>query len=382
MGVPNTTTFTLQDVVDEINPTTDDLQDCINDSVDALFDTRYKGGKTNLLNFRNYNGFEIDWIQSNNIYCKGDAGTGLIYIHTINGETPLQYSIDNGANWQSNQLFYVDVGTYYLKAKDVNNREIAYASNPVEITEPATAVTINSVSFSNVTVKGTNNGSITINASGGTGTLQYSIEGQWHANHVFDVYAGSYTIMVKDANSCVVVYVSNPVVITEPMLNDWFLPTIYELTKIANQFYHSVGDGGCEAPLVNNRSYWSSTELNATIANCYNLDVYSDGAKGASNYILPCRTFVAATGLHALKDIVISEGGKIFYITDLGGGQSRYYVASSEYTQITHVWSNVVDVLIGTTSASIGQGAANDLAIVMQSNHIDSAAKHCDNLVI
>jgi len=56
MAVPNTTTFTLQDVVDEINPTTDDLVDCFADATSSSFDSNYSGSKNNLLNFRNYGG--------------------------------------------------------------------------------------------------------------------------------------------------------------------------------------------------------------------------------------------------------------------------------------------------------------------------------------
>ena len=54
MAVPNTTTFKLQDVVDEINPTTDDLVDCFSDAVASKFDSSYEGSKNQLLNFRNY----------------------------------------------------------------------------------------------------------------------------------------------------------------------------------------------------------------------------------------------------------------------------------------------------------------------------------------
>jgi hypothetical protein len=54
MGVPNTTTFELQDVVDEVNPTTDDLVDCFNDATASYFDSTYEGSKNQLLNFRNY----------------------------------------------------------------------------------------------------------------------------------------------------------------------------------------------------------------------------------------------------------------------------------------------------------------------------------------
>lgn len=57
MAVPNTTTFSLQDVVDEINPTTDDLVDCVSDATSGDYDTTYyTSPATSLLEFRNYGG--------------------------------------------------------------------------------------------------------------------------------------------------------------------------------------------------------------------------------------------------------------------------------------------------------------------------------------
>ena len=55
MAVPNTTTFSLQDVVDEIKPTTDDLVDCVSDAQSGSYDgTYYSSPATSLLEFRNY----------------------------------------------------------------------------------------------------------------------------------------------------------------------------------------------------------------------------------------------------------------------------------------------------------------------------------------
>ena len=57
MGVPDTTTFTLQDVADEFSlGTNDGLTDCFDEATSADFDPAYSGDKDNLLNFRNYDG--------------------------------------------------------------------------------------------------------------------------------------------------------------------------------------------------------------------------------------------------------------------------------------------------------------------------------------
>mgnify|MGYP003681248603 CR=1 FL=1 len=61
MAVPDTTTFELQDVIDVVNPTSDDLTDCFADAVSNKFNATYKaqyyaaaGDKNNLLMFRDY----------------------------------------------------------------------------------------------------------------------------------------------------------------------------------------------------------------------------------------------------------------------------------------------------------------------------------------
>lgn len=58
ISVPDTTTFTLQDVVDAVVPITNDLVDCFDSALTfspELFDPAYEGTHDNLLNFRNYN---------------------------------------------------------------------------------------------------------------------------------------------------------------------------------------------------------------------------------------------------------------------------------------------------------------------------------------
>ena len=100
MAVPDTNTFTLQDVVTEVNPTTDDLTDCFADAVAASFDAAYEGSKDRLSNFRNSGavsltafttnatwqstkssvvGFTVSTTSCNsNVVVFGTGGTGII----------------------------------------------------------------------------------------------------------------------------------------------------------------------------------------------------------------------------------------------------------------------------------------------------------------
>ena len=93
MGVPNTTTFDLQDVVDEINPTTDDLADCFSDAVASKFDSSYEGSKNQLLNFRNYGAASLNQFQGSGgqsdfkFLCSQSINTN--YWHNGSASTPV-----------------------------------------------------------------------------------------------------------------------------------------------------------------------------------------------------------------------------------------------------------------------------------------------------
>ena len=91
MPVPNTTTFMLQDVVNTVNPTTDDLVDCFADAVSSKFDSSYSGSKNNLLNFRNYDA--------------GASGNQLSFITTSSGGTYGFYLSNATANSTVNATF-------------------------------------------------------------------------------------------------------------------------------------------------------------------------------------------------------------------------------------------------------------------------------------
>jgi hypothetical protein len=66
-------------------------------------------------------------------------------------------------------------------------------------------------------------------------------------------------------------------------------------------------------------------------------------------------------------------GGIIFYVN----GSSCLEAAPSDQGRV--VWSNIQDVLIGTTGTAIGTGQANTNAIIAQSGHTASTAQLCAN---
>ena len=90
MPVPDTTTFTFQNVIDTVNPTTDDLVDCFADADAGKFDSNYEGSKNQLLNFRNYGAFTAFGSSvtatSSRLVCA--TSIGVTRYHNGSGEFP------------------------------------------------------------------------------------------------------------------------------------------------------------------------------------------------------------------------------------------------------------------------------------------------------
>ncbi len=153
--------------------------------------------------------------------------------------------------------------------------------------------------------------------------------------------------------------------------DDWFLPSKDELKEMYDELY-LFGVGGFSATV-----YWSSTEYDALES--LSLPFYSGLSSGASKnneyYVRACRFFTSTT-VYALRDIG-PAGGLIFWKSG-----NDYLEAAPTDQSALQIWSNIVDILIGTTSDLIGTGQANTTAIIGQAGHITSAAKLCNDLII
>ncbi len=125
---------------------------------------------------------------------------GSITVTATGGVAPLVYSRD-GIIFQASNIFNgLLPGTYVITVRDANgciNTRSVLVGN-INGPQTLTAAIINAAC-------GLNNGTITATASGGTGALQYSINGTtYQASNIFNgLAAGSYTLYVRDANLCI-----------------------------------------------------------------------------------------------------------------------------------------------------------------------------------
>lgn len=154
--------------------------------------------------------------------------------------------------------------------------------------------------------------------------------------------------------------------------NDWYLPSQDEL-KAMHDNLHAHGVGGFA-----DNFYWSSSEHNNIQAKEITFLTGYIGFASKTNTFRAraCRSFMSGIGAYSLRDVG-PAGGLIFYIDG-----TTYYEAAPSDQSTGIVWSNITNVLIGTTGTAIGTGKQNTLDIIGQAGHANSAAKLCNDLEI
>ena len=142
-------------------------------------------------------------VTSTNVTCfGGDDGT-ISITNPQNGSGVYEYSIDGGATWQNTGLYTgLSAGTFVVMIRDANAHENEVTLDTIVITEPA--ILAANVTWTDETLPGSNNGTITVTApSGGSGAYEFSIDGiNWQVSGDFTGLApGFYDVYIRDANA-------------------------------------------------------------------------------------------------------------------------------------------------------------------------------------
>lgn len=127
------------------------------------------------------------------------SATGSITVTASGGGGGLEYSKD-GISFQPLNVFNgLLPGNYVITVRDVNGCLNTRAVTVADLLGPQTLTAVVTDAAC-----GYNNGAIVATASGGTGLLQYSIDGTiYQVGNIFSgVPAGTYTLYVRDVNLC------------------------------------------------------------------------------------------------------------------------------------------------------------------------------------
>ncbi|NGY38413.1 T9SS type A sorting domain-containing protein, partial [Flavobacterium sp. XN-5] len=223
---------------------------------------------------------------------------GSITISATGGTGTLMYSINDGSSYQTSNVFSgLLAGTYKWVVKDANN---CILKGSVTLTNPPLLVA--SSTLVNPKCHGGTDGSITIIASGGTGTLMYSIDQgvTYQASNVFNgLAAGEYKWRVKDANNCLL---KGTFILTAP-------PAVIVTANLVNPKCHGGNDGSItinaaegSSPFMysinDGATYQSSNVFTTLVAGQYKWAVKENNgciSRGMVNLINPALIVASAT---------------------------------------------------------------------------------------
>jgi hypothetical protein len=142
-----------------------------------------------------------------NILCFGQS-TGSVSVSVSGGTPNYTYNWNNGNSTSAQNN--IAAGSYTITVTDGNN---CVNIQQLTVSQPAAGISFNPVT-TNILCFGAGNGTVSLNATGGTGILTYNWSNGSTDPSLSLLQAGSYSCTVTDANGCVTS--SNSFVITEP----------------------------------------------------------------------------------------------------------------------------------------------------------------------
>jgi hypothetical protein len=228
-------------------------------------------------------------------------GNGQILAQASGGSgTGYKYTIDGGKTFNTTGSFSnLKDSTYTLMIVDSKTCPAAFIVNISSTNGPQ----LTTVNHTNVSCNGGFDGSIAIgNVSGGTGNLEYSIDGfVWQTSKNFSgLPAGSYIVRVKDAVGCTGVAgitITEPqpiVIVTSPVDPSCYFAATGSVTVYA------AGGNGTMAYSIDGIYYQSSNVFTKLSAGYYNVYVRDAGhCSAVSNFTLtdPPQILIMSTGI-------------------------------------------------------------------------------------
>lgn len=226
---------------------------------------------TSTISTSNYNGYAVACIGGNN---------GTVTVSTTGATTPINYVWSNGAQTlnsgsASNTINTLSAGNYTVTVTDVNNCvkiENATLSSPTAIS--STISTSNNNGYS-IACNGGNDGTATINPSGGIPPYTYVWQGGGTSQTRTNYSAGNYSVTVTDANSCTYV---NSVDVTQPTA----LSFTYSVGYVCNGSTYSSanivinaagGTGNYQYSITNGSSWQTSNTFSGLSSGPYTLRI-------------------------------------------------------------------------------------------------------------
>jgi thiol-disulfide isomerase/thioredoxin len=280
--------------------------------------------------------------------------TASITATTTAGAPPISYSWSNGAT--TSTISNLASGTYRCTVSDNNQFQIV--TEPVVINSPP-AINITLQNSENLSCFESNNGEISVNASGGNSGFSYEWSNGQSGPTITNLPAGSYSVVVTDVMGCT--KQAGPYNITQPAL----LQTSVNLTN------PSCGmNNGIVGFLASGGTYPYEYTLGTTTQSS---PTFTNLAGGTYNYTIVDDHGCNVSGTETLLNSTapIAQTSSIGSISCINTTAQVSGVGSSTGSQYEYTWT--------TTNGNIVSGANDLVAVVSQGGTYNLQVRNINN---
>ncbi|MFM7016870.1 MAG: gliding motility-associated C-terminal domain-containing protein [Bacteroidota bacterium] len=273
-----------------------------------------------------------------NVSCNG-ASNGAIDITVTGGTSPLVYSWSNGQT--SQDVSGLSAGVYTVNITDARN---CININIFTISQP-TALSANIIS--SATTCNLNNGSATVNSSGGSGAYLYLWNNASTSSTLTNLSTGNYTVTITDINGCSII---RSVTVTAT------LPPVVVQSALTNVLCNGDSTGAITISVNNGTApftfLWSNGAITQNISNLkngsYTVTVTdANGCTNSKSFTITQPAFLSLANFSVVNTTCGQANGSAQI--NPAGGVSPY----------TYLWSNgstinqVVNVSSGSYSVTV-----------------------------
>ena len=311
-----------------------------------------------------------------NLTCNGSAD-GAISLTMSGGVSPYTYAwtgLSGSFSATSKDISSLAAGSYSVTVTDANG--CTTSLTPSAITESA-AISVSS-SSTNISCFGQTNATITINSTGGTGTLTYLWNDASTEKNRTSLAAGTYNLTITDNNGCTKTL--SPIIITQPT-------AALSLTQTKNNILCNGSTGSIENTVTGGTTpytyAWTKTEdgtysnttkdISLLTAGTYNLVLTDNKGCTVSKSALITQP-TAITASLTSNNLTCNGAADGSIITTISGGTSPYTYAWAGPGAYTATTKDISSLAVGTYSVTITD--QNGCTTILTSNTLTQPAAY------
>ena len=307
---------------------------------------------------RYYELVEPDTIQtsaeSSQVLCFGES-TGEIDLTVVGGVGPTfnegtgtfpdtlaylySWTGPNSFTANTQDISGLEGGTYTVTVTD--NNDCVFVEN-YEVIDSIPELVISVLSFDSISCTGGNNGSIQIGASGGSGDLEYSINGTDYqsSNSFTTLTPGTYPLSVRDTNNCITTLSFDLPQYPHLFINNVSIQNILCSDSLGSASIGVSGGSGSYSYSLNNVTQSDSVFSNFT-AGDYTLVTFDSNNCFADTLITITQVNALDVNVGIITPVCFEDSNAQVTVVVNGGTAPFTYTLNDSIVQNTQVFSNL-----------------------------------------